>query len=95
MNVSSRKGRVAPPGTYMIVGRKDDTDEIVFSIIDDVPKNPKLTALCRRALYEMGINDPLIYEFICMHYLFPAPKGGSQVVLDQSALRRYVHANYG
>jgi hypothetical protein len=87
-----RKVKFAPPGKYMIVGRRDDTDEIVFSIIDDIPQRPKLTALCRRALYEMGINDPMIYEFLCMMY--SAPQGGTQVVLDQSALRRYVHANY-
>lgn len=87
-----RRVKYAPAGKYMIVGRRDDSDEIVYSIIDDVPRKPKLTALCRRALYEMGINDPLCYEFICM--LYANPQGGTQVVLDQSALRRYVHANY-
>lgn len=75
------------------MGRKDDTDEIVFSEVDDIPLHPKLTALCRRSLYEMGMNDPLIYEFLCMIYV--VPRGGTQVVLDQAALRRYVHANYG
>lgn len=89
----SSKGRMAPPGRYMIVGRKDDTDEIVYSVVDDVVRRPKLTQLCRRALYEMGLNDPLIYEFLVMIYVLP--RGGVQVVLDQSALRRYVHHNYG
>ncbi len=89
----SRKARIIPAGKYLIVGRKDDTDEIVFSEVDDIPRNPKLTALCRRALFEMGMNDALVYEFLCM--LYQVPKGGCQVVLDQSALRRYVHANYG
>lgn len=87
-----RRVKFAAPGKYTIVGRRDDSDEIVFSIIDDVPPKPKLTALCRRALYEMGINDPMVYEFLCMMYSNPG--GGTQVVLDQSALRRYVHANY-
>ena len=87
-----RKVKYAPPGKYMIVGRRDDSDEIVFSIVDDIPKKPKLTALCRRALFEMGISDPLVYEFLCM--IYANPQGGAQVVLDQSALRRYVHANY-
>jgi len=89
----SRKGKMAPPGKYLILGRRDDTDEIVFSTVGDVAKNPRLTTLCRRALYEMGINDPLLYEFLLMMYVMP--RGGVQVVLDQSALRRYVHANYG
>jgi hypothetical protein len=88
-----RGGKVAKPGQYMIVGRKDDTDEIVFSVVSDIPANPKITTLCRRALYEMGINDPLVYEFLVM--LMVLPSGGCQIVLDQSALRRYVHANYG
>lgn len=89
----SKGGRIAGPSQYMIIGRRDDTDEIVFSIVGDIPKNPKITALCRRALYEMGINDPLTYEFLVM--LFVLPSGGTQIVLDQAALRRYVHANYG
>ncbi|MBK1666909.1 hypothetical protein CKO28_02485 [Rhodovibrio sodomensis] len=89
----SRKTRICPPGKYLIVGQRDDTDDIVFSIIGDVPKNPKLTQLCRRALFEMGLNDPLIYSFLCM--IYQLPNGGGQLVLDQGALRRYVHANYG
>jgi hypothetical protein len=87
-----RKPIYAPPGTYLIVGRRDDTDDIVFSVVDDIPKQPTLTVLCRKALYHMGINDPMIYEFICM--IYSLPKGGTQAVLDQAALRRYVHANY-
>jgi len=76
----------------LIVGRRDDTDDVVFAVIDDVSKRPTLTELCRKALYHMGINDPMVYEFICM--LYSPPRGGSQAVLDQAALRRYVHANY-
>ena len=88
-----RGGRVAQPGQYMIIGRKDDSDEVVFSIVSDIPANPRLTMLCRRALYEMGINDPMVYEFLVMLHVLG--NGGAQIVLDQSALRRYVHANYG
>jgi len=89
---AARRAKFAPPGKYLIVGRRDDADELVFSVIDDVPPRPKLTTLCRRALYEMGVNDPTVYEFLCM--LYANPGGGTQVVLDQNALRRYVHANY-
>lgn len=87
-----RRVKYASPGMYIIVGRRDDSDEIVFSIVADVPQNPKLTTLCRRALYEMGLNNPLVYEFIAM--IYSNPRGGSQVVLDQSGLRRYVHIHY-
>ncbi len=88
----SRRAKFSPPGKYLIVGRRDDADELVFTIVDDVPVRPKLTTLCRRALYEMGVNDPMVYEFLCM--LYANPGGGTQVVLDQNSLRRYVHANY-
>lgn len=89
----SARTRIAEPGSFLIVGRKDDTDEVVYTVARDIPRNPRLTQLCRRALYESGINDPLCYEFLVMIYLIPS--GGGQVVLDQAALRRYVHANYG
>ena len=88
----SKKAQVAPAGHYIIVGRRDDTDEIVSSVVNDVPRRPRLTTLCRRSLYEMGINDPLLYEFL--HMMWVIPGGGVQMVLDQAALRRYVHANY-
>lgn len=87
-----KRTKFASPNRYLIVGRRDDSDEVVFSVVDDIPEKPKLTSLCRRALYEMGVNDPLVYEFLCM--IYSNPGGGSQVVLDQAALRRYVHANY-
>lgn len=86
------KPKFAPAGTYLIIGRRDDSDQIVFSSINDVPAKPGLSVLCRRSLYEMGINDPLVYEFLCM--MFILPNGGAQIVLDQNTLRRYVHANY-
>lgn len=88
----NRRTVFAPPGKYLIVGRRDDTDDIVFSVIDDISKKPGLRELCRKALYHMGVNDPMIYEFLCM--IYSPLKGGSQVVLDQATLRRYVHANY-
>lgn len=88
----SKKAQVARAGRYMIFGKRDDTDEIVFREVDDIPKRPRLTTLCRRALYEMAVNDPLLYEF--QHMIWLIPGGGAQMVLDQAALRRYVHANY-
>lgn len=90
--MSPRLAKFATPGTYMIIGRRDDSDQIVFSVVNDVPTDPKLSTLCRRALYVMGLNDPLIYEFLAMVYA--NPRGGTQVVLDQAALRRYVHLHY-
>mgnify|MGYP006870481322 CR=1 FL=1 len=88
----SARTQYAPAGTYLIIGRRDDSDQIVFSPISDIPAKPRLSVLCRRSLYEMGINDPLVYEFLCM--LFILPNGGAQVVLDQNTLRRYVHSHY-
>lgn len=92
MSATTARPKFAQPGSYLIVGRRDDSDQIVFSLISDVPAKPSLSVLCRRSLYEMGINDPLVYEFLCMLYILP--KGGAQVVLDQNTLRRYVHAHY-
>ena len=87
-----QKNRYAAPGTYLIVGRRDDSDQIVFSVVHDIPNRPKLSTLCRRALYEMGLNDPLVYEFLAM--IYTNGRGGAQVVLDQARLRRYVHIHY-
>ena len=87
------RGIHAAPNQYMIIGRRDDTEEIVWSVVTNLPPNARLTQMCRRALYEMGINDPLTYEFLAM--CFSSPRGGTQAVLDQMTLRRYVRANYG
>lgn len=77
----------------MAIGRRDDSNEIVVSSFSDVPRRPRLSDLCRRVLLEMGQRDPLVYEFIALIY---APRrGGAQVVLDQTTLRRFVYANWG
>lgn len=85
--------RTAEPGTFLAIGRRDDTNEIVVSTFDDVPKKPKLSELCRRVLLEMGQRDPLVYEFIGLVYA--QRRGGARVVLDQMTLRRFVYANWG
>lgn len=83
----------ADPGTFLAIGRRDDTDEIVVSTITDVAQRPKLSDLCRRVLLEMGQRDPLVYEFIALVYA--NRRGGCRVVLDQMTLRRFVYANWG
>ncbi len=89
----TRKAPIAAPGSYIVLGRKDDTDEVVHDIVDDIEPGSKTKALCRRALLQQGLNDPFSYEFLAMFYCHP--RGGSQLVLDQQTLRRYVKANYG
>lgn len=83
----------AEPGTFLAIGRRDDTNEIVVSSFHDVPKTPKLSELCRRVLLEMGQRDPLVYEFIALVYA--QRRGGALVVLDQMTLRRYVYSRWG
>jgi hypothetical protein len=83
----------ADPGTFLAIGRRDDTNEIVVSSITDVSQRPKLSELCRRVLLEMGQKDPLVYEFIALVYA--KRRGGCKMVLDQMTLRRYVYANWG
>ena len=88
-----RGGKVAQPGQYMIIGRKDDSDEVVFSIVSDIPANPRLTMLCRRALYEMGIDVP--WSTSSWSCCMCCRRRHSDLLDQNSALRRYVHANYG
>ncbi len=83
----------AEPGTFLAIGRRDDTNEIVVSTFTDVSAKPKLSELCRRVLLEMGQRDPLVYEFIALVYA--QKKGGARVILDQMTLRRFVYANWG
>jgi hypothetical protein len=85
--------RTAEPGTFLAIGRRDDTNEIVVTTFDDVPNKPKLSELCRRVLLEMGQRDPLVYEFIALAYA--QRRGGCRVVLDQVTLRRFVYSNWG
>lgn len=87
------RSKHALAGMYVIILRRDDTDEIVSSNVEDIPRNPRLTAICRRVLWEIGVNDPQSCEFIVMLYCLPS--GGVQIVLDQATLRKYVHLNYG
>lgn len=85
--------KTAEPGQFLAIGRRDDSNEIIISTIADVPRKPKLSDLCKRVLREMGLRDPLVYEFIALVY---APRrGGAQVVLDQTVLRRFVYAQWG
>jgi len=83
----------APPGSFLAIGRRDDTNEIVVSTIEDVPLRPKLSQLCHRVLREMGQRDPLVYEFIALVYA--GQNGGCKLALDQATLRRFVYANWG
>jgi hypothetical protein len=85
--------KTAEPGTFLAIGRRDDTNEIIVTSFSDVPKKPKLSELCRRVLLEMGQRDPLVYEFIALVYA--QRRGGARVVLDQMTLRRFVYANWG
>jgi hypothetical protein len=90
---SSHGENSAKAGEFLVIGRRDDTGEIVVSSISDIPKRVKLSDLCKRVLLEMGQRDPLVYEFISLVY---APlQGGSKVVLDQGTLRRFVYARWG
>jgi hypothetical protein len=86
------RGVVAGPGQYLIIGRKEDSDQEVYSVIDDLPPNADLRLLCSRALYEIGRNDPMSYDFSTMLYVMP--EGGIRVVLNRTTLQRYVHVNY-
>lgn len=83
----------ADPGTFLAIGRRDDTNEIVVSGFSDVSPRPRLSELCRRVLLEMGQKDPLVYEFIALVYA--TRRGGCRVILDQMTLRRFVYANWG
>lgn len=83
----------AEPGTFLAIGRRDDTNEIVVSSFSDVSQRPKLSELCRRVLLEMGQRDPLVYEFIAL--IYANRRGGCRMVLDQMTLRRFVYANWG
>ena len=87
------KDRTAEPGSFLAIGRRDDTNEIVVSSFSDVSARPKLSELCRRVLLEMGQRDPLVYEFIALAYA--NRRGGAKVILDQMTLRRFVYANWG
>ena len=83
----------AEPGEFLIIGRQDDTNEISVARIEGLGRRMKLSDLCQRVLLEMGMRDPLVYEFLALVY---APRrGGAQVVLTQSKLRRYVYARWG
>lgn len=83
----------ASAGEFLIIGRRDDTGEIVVSTVDDIPKRTRVSDLCRRVLREMGHKDPLVYEFLVLIY---APiRGGARVILDQNKLRKYVYARWG
>jgi len=77
----------------MIVARRDDLDETVTSVVNDIPPHAEIRMLCRRVLLEMGLNDPFAYEFILMVFIERA--GGTRVVLEPRTLRRYVRQNYG
>lgn len=83
----------ANPGEFLAIGRRDDTGEIIVSVIDDIPKHTKLSDICRRVLFEMGQRDPMVYEFLALVY--SSPKGGARVILDQAKLRRFVYAVWG
>lgn len=83
----------AKPGQFLVIGRRDDTGEIIVSAVSDIPRKVKMSELCKRVLLEMGQRDPLVYEFISLVY---APlQGGAKVVLDQDTLRRFVYARWG
>ena len=81
------------PGSFLVIGRRDDTNEIVISSFNDIPLSPKVSQLCRRVLMEMGLRGPLVYEFIALVYA--RRQGGAAIVLDQTMLRRFVYANWG
>jgi len=85
--------RFAEPGTFLVIGRRDDTNAIVVSGFSDVSARPHLSELCRRVLKEMGQRDPLVYEFIAL--IYARKGGGAKVVLDQMTLRRFVYSNWG
>lgn len=85
--------RSAPQGSFLVIGRRDDTNEIVISTFDNVSRRPMLSDLCRRVLLEMGQKDPLTYEFIALIYANRG--GGCRLVLDQKTLRRFVYSNWG
>jgi len=86
--MAATQERSADQGQFLAVGRRDDTGEVVVSRIGDLGLRPKMSEICMRVLLEMGLRDPLVYEFIVMVY---APRrGGAQVVLDTAMLRRFV-----
>lgn len=85
--------KAAAPGQFRVIGRRDDSNETVISSFSDVPPRPKLSDLCRSVLLEMGQRDPLIYEIVALVYA--QRRGGAQVVLDQTMLRRFVYAHWG
>jgi len=91
--MSTAEAAKANPGEFLAIGRRDDTGEIIVSVIDDIPKKTKLSDICRRVLLEMGHRDPMVYEFLVLVYA--SPRGGSRVVLDQAKLRRFVYAVWG
>tara|TARA_Y100000815_G_scaffold265935_1_gene283491 strand:+ start:2926 stop:3225 length:300 start_codon:yes stop_codon:yes gene_type:complete len=87
------EGRSVKAGQFLVIGRRDDTGEIVVAPVTDIPRKLKMTDLCKRVLLEMGQRDPLVFEFISLVY---APvQGGAKVVLDQGTLRRFVYARWG
>jgi hypothetical protein len=95
MSISSKnsEGRAAKAGEFLVIGRRDDTGEIVVAPVTDIPRKVKVSDLCKRVLLEMGQRDPLVFEFISLVY---APvQGGAKVVLDQDTLRRFVYARWG
>lgn len=91
--MSTADAAKANPGEFLAIGRRDDTGEIIVSVIDDIPKQTKLSDICRRVLFEMGQRDPMVYEFLVL--IYASPKGGSRVVLDQAKLRRFVYSVWG
>ena len=81
---------IVEPGSFLVMGRRDDTNEIVISSFSDIPAKPRLSDICRRVLREIGQRDPFVYEFIALVYA--QHRGGARVVLDQMVLRRFVHS---
>lgn len=81
---------IAEPGQFLVVGRRDDTNEVVISTFSDIPAKPRLSDVCKRVLREIGVRDPFTYEFVAL--IYAQQRGGARVVLDQTVLRRYVHS---
>jgi hypothetical protein len=90
MNIDNIK---ANPGEFLAIARRDDTGELILSVINDIPQKTKISDICRRVLFEMGQRDPMVYEFLALVY--SSPRGGSRVILDQAKLRRFVYAVWG
>lgn len=90
MNIDNIK---ANPGEFLAIARRDDTGELILSVINDIPQKTKISDICRRVLFEMGQRDPMVYEFLALVY--SSPRGGARVILDQAKLRRFVYAVWG